>query len=125
MAAETSMPTPVPFVQPEVKAFWDATAEGKLLLPKCSDCSTLIWFPRPFCPSCGSLNVDWSTQASGKGTIYSYTINYRGAGDLQCRRRRKVDCRACCVPSWAVCICGGRQRRLGPKPRRTNRSIAA
>ena len=39
---ETSMGTPVPFVQPEVKVFWDATAEEKLLLPRCSDCATLI-----------------------------------------------------------------------------------
>ena len=61
--------------------FWDATAEGRLLLPKCQDCAGLIWFPRPFCPQCGSLNIDW-VQASGKGTIYSFTVNRRGAGDL-------------------------------------------
>jgi len=82
MPKETSMPTPVPAVQPEVKVFWDATAEGKLLLPKCNDCATLIWFPRPVCPSCGSFSIDWSQQASGKGTIYSFTVNRRGAGDL-------------------------------------------
>ncbi|MGE3910189.1 MAG: Zn-ribbon domain-containing OB-fold protein [Chloroflexota bacterium] len=74
-------PTPIPVVQPEVKVFWDATAEGKLLLPKCTECQTLIWFPRPFCPSCGSLSVEW-IEASGKGTIYTYTVNRRGAGDL-------------------------------------------
>ena len=66
MADETSMPTPVPVVQPEVKVFWDATAEGKLLLPKCSDCATLIWFPRPFCPSCGSLSIDWSQSVAAR-----------------------------------------------------------
>jgi uncharacterized OB-fold protein len=82
MAAETSMPIPAPVVQPEVQVFWDATAEGRLLLPTCADCQTLIWFPRPFCPACGSLNVDWSRQASGKGTVYSFTVNRRGAGDL-------------------------------------------
>jgi uncharacterized protein len=74
-------PTPVPTVQPEVKPFWDGTAEGKLLLPRCTECATLIWFPRPFCPSCGSTSVEWN-EASGKGTIYSYTVNRRGAGDL-------------------------------------------
>ncbi len=81
MATETSMPTPVPFVQPEVKVFWDGTAEGKLLLPKCTECQSYIWFPRPFCPSCGSLSVDW-VPASGKGTVYTFTVNRRGAGDL-------------------------------------------
>jgi len=82
VVAPNGTPTPVPFVQPEVKVFWDATAQGKLLLPKCNDCQTLIWWPRPFCPSCGSLSIDWSQEASGKATIYSYTINRRGAGDL-------------------------------------------
>jgi len=75
------MATPVPVVNPEVKVFWDATAEGRLLLPKCQECAGLIWFPRPFCPQCGSLKIDW-VQASGKGTIYSFTVNRRGAGDL-------------------------------------------
>ena len=81
MAAETSMPTPAPVVQPEVKVFWDGTAQGKLLLPKCQECQTLFWFPRPFCPSCGSLKIDW-VEASGKGTIYTFTVNRRGGGDL-------------------------------------------
>jgi uncharacterized protein len=81
MPAENRMPTPAPMVQPEVKIFWDATARGKLLLPKCIKCRSYIWFPRPFCPACGSLNIEW-VQASGRGTVYSYTINRRGGGDL-------------------------------------------
>ena len=74
-------PAPAPVVQPEVKVFWDATAEGRLLLPRCEDCRTVIWFPRPYCPACGSLNVTW-IEASGRGTIYTFTVNRRGAGDL-------------------------------------------
>jgi uncharacterized OB-fold protein len=81
MPAETSMPTPAPNVNPEVKVFWDGTAEGKLLLAHCNECQTVIWYPRPFCPECGSLSVRWEA-ASGKGTIYTFTINRRGAGDL-------------------------------------------
>jgi uncharacterized OB-fold protein len=81
MATDNGMPTPAPFVQPEIKPFWDATAEGKLLLPRCQECQTVIWFPRPFCPVCGSLEVAW-VQASGRGTVYSFTINRRGGGDL-------------------------------------------
>jgi uncharacterized OB-fold protein len=81
MSVENFPPAPAPVVLPEVKVFWDATAEGRLLLPRCQDCQTLIWYPRPFCPACGSLHVGWE-QASGRGTIYSYTVNRRGAGDL-------------------------------------------
>jgi uncharacterized OB-fold protein len=79
--ADVFPPAPAPVVMPEIKEFWDATAEGRLILPRCTGCQTLIWFPRPFCPACGSLDVAWE-QVSGRGTIYSYTVNRRGAGDL-------------------------------------------
>jgi uncharacterized protein len=75
------LPAPAPVVLPEIKTFWDATAEGKLLLPRCRDCNTFIWYPRPFCPECGSLRITW-VEASGRGTVYSYTVNRRGTADL-------------------------------------------
>ena len=82
---QRSLPAPAPIVQPEVKAFWDATARGALLLPRCRACSHLIWYPRPFCPECASLDVEWIA-ASGRGTIYSFTINRRGQADLPAYR---------------------------------------
>lgn len=81
MTSSERLPAPAPLVQPEIKAFWEATARGELLLPKCRDCSGLVWFPRPFCSMCGSLNVEWIT-ASGRGTVYSFTVNRRGGADL-------------------------------------------
>ena len=79
------LPAPAPVVLPEVKPYWDATAEGRLLLPKCADCQTVIWFPRPFCPECASLNVAW-VEASGRGSVYSFTVNRRGQADLPAYR---------------------------------------
>jgi uncharacterized OB-fold protein len=81
MLGERVLPAPAPFVLPEVKQFWDATAEGRLLLPRCEDCQTVIWYPRPFCPACASTHVGWF-QASGRGTVYSFTVNRRGQADL-------------------------------------------
>jgi uncharacterized protein len=81
MISEQVLPAPVPFVNPEIKPFWDATAEGRLLLPRCQDCQAVIWYPRPFCPECASTDIDWF-QASGRGSVYSYTINRRGQADL-------------------------------------------
>jgi uncharacterized OB-fold protein len=75
------LPAPAPVVLPEIKQFWDATAEGKLLLPRCEDCQAFIWYPRAFCPACGSLHIRWE-QASGRGSVYSFTINRRGTADL-------------------------------------------
>ena len=81
MLQQQVLPAPSPTVLPEVKPFWDATAEGRLLLPRCEDCQGLIWYPRPFCPACGSLRISW-IEASGRGSVYSFTVNRRGVGDL-------------------------------------------
>jgi hypothetical protein len=83
------LPAPAPFVLPEVKPFWDATARGELVLPKCTACGTLIWYPRPFCPKCASTSVEW-VPASGRGTIYSFTVNRRGVADLSAYREAGV-----------------------------------
>jgi hypothetical protein len=81
MISEQVLPAPAPFVNPEIKPFWDATAEGRLVLPRCQDCQAVIWYPRPFCPECASTRVEW-VPASGRGTVYSFTVNRRGTADL-------------------------------------------
>ena len=85
MIEERVLPAPAPVVLPEVKQFWDATAEGRLLLPRCEDCRTVIWYPRPYCPVCASLRITWFA-ASGRGSIYSFTVNRRGQADLPAYR---------------------------------------
>lgn len=87
--SEKTLPAPAPFVLPEVKPYWDGTAEGKLLLPKCQECGSFIWFPRPFCPECASTRVEW-IPASGRGTVYSYTVNRRGVADMSAYRNAGV-----------------------------------
>ncbi|MFI0367559.1 Zn-ribbon domain-containing OB-fold protein [Actinomadura sp. 1N219] len=69
------MPTPS-------EPFWKATAEGRLLLPRCEPCTTVIWYPRPFCPHCGGRNITWF-QASGEATIYSYTVVRKARGEYR------------------------------------------
>jgi len=77
--SENSLPTPTPKVNPETKPFWDATAEGKLLLKRCNQCQTVIWYPRFLCPACASTDTLWF-EASGEGAVYSYTVTRRGQG---------------------------------------------
>ena len=76
------VPVPVPRVNSETKPFWDATAEGRLVLPHCDACGFVIWYPRAFCPECASTDVSWK-QASGLGTIYSFSITRKGQGDYR------------------------------------------
>jgi len=52
--------------------FWDATAQRKLLLPRCSACGRFRWPPGPFCPACRSQPVDWVP--AGAGRVYSFTV---------------------------------------------------
>jgi uncharacterized OB-fold protein len=80
--ATKTLPAPPPQINVETKTFWDATAEGKLLLPRCNTCDVVIWYPKLFCSDCSSFDISWF-EASGKGTVYSYTINRRGQGDYR------------------------------------------
>ena len=74
-----ALPTPTPFVSPETEPFWTGAKAGKLVLPHCNVCGHTIWYPKAYCGECGSLDVAWR-EASGLGTIYSYTQVCRGEG---------------------------------------------
>lgn len=53
--------------------FWQGTARGELLVQACGSCSAWRMPPRPMCPRCQSLMVDW-VPTSGRGTIWSFVI---------------------------------------------------
>ena len=77
-----ALPAQSPGVTLETQPFWDATREGRLVLPRCDDCEYVIWYPRRFCPACGSRNVSWF-DAAGTGTVYTYTIVTKGTGSYR------------------------------------------
>ena len=58
---------------PETQAFWDAAAEGRFLVRRCTSCGKAHWYPRGVCPLCHSTDTVWE-EGSGKGTIYSYSV---------------------------------------------------
>ena len=72
--AERKFPAPLP--NPETKPFWEAAAEGRLLLKRCRSCGEVHYYPRAYCPFCGSGETEWQP-ASGGGTIYSYSVMRR------------------------------------------------
>ena len=74
MADKSKIPVPKP--TPETDHFWAGAREGQLKLQRCSDCDTVYFPPRPFCPSCISRDVE-VINASGRGKLYSYVINQR------------------------------------------------
>jgi uncharacterized OB-fold protein len=64
---------PAPAVTPETRPFWDAAAEGRLVIKGCSSCGQAHHYPRPICPFCGRDATEWRA-ASGRGTVYSYSV---------------------------------------------------
>lgn len=77
--SDIELPVPAPLVSAETRPFWDGAKAGKLMLPRCMSCSFVIWYPRQFCPDCGHRSVEWF-EASGLGSIYSFTSVRRGEG---------------------------------------------
>lgn len=65
-------PRPLPDVTPETKPYWEAAADGTLLLRECTDCGLVYHYPRVLCPDCFSDDVDWRA-ATGEGEVYTYS----------------------------------------------------
>lgn len=67
---------PLPTPSPDTRRFWDACKQHELWLPFCRACQNFYWYPRDFCPGCFSWDTEWR-RASGRGTIYTFAIQYR------------------------------------------------
>ena len=58
--------------------FWDATAEGRLVMQRCSTCGEYVWTPQMACRSCLTETLEW-TPISGRGEIYTFVVLHRPA----------------------------------------------
>ncbi|MEU5209625.1 OB-fold domain-containing protein [Streptomyces sp. NPDC020742] len=68
----------VPEVDPFTRPYWDAAAEGRLLLRRCraEGCGAAHHYPREFCPRCWSEDVVWEP-ATGRATLYTWSVVHR------------------------------------------------
>nr|WP_279634630.1 MFS transporter [Streptomyces carpinensis] len=71
-----AMPGPAPVPTPETLPFWEGAARQELRIQRCTSCAEHYFYPRPFCPRCGSAEVEWTT-VSGDARLLSYVINHR------------------------------------------------
>jgi uncharacterized protein len=74
-------PRMLPEPTPETRHFWEGCKEGEFRLQRCTSCKDSYFPPRPFCPKCGSRDVE-VYKASGKGVLWSYVINHRPRPDM-------------------------------------------
>jgi len=65
-----------PDINMETAVYWESAKNGKLLVKTCKACGKLHYYPRTICPHCLSSDTDW-VEASGKGTIYTYSVMRR------------------------------------------------
>ena len=86
------MPWPIPQINDENRAFWTGGTDGELRVERCQACGYYLHPPSPRCPECWSDDID-PEAVSGRGTVYTYTINRqhmdaRTRGPLRARDRR-------------------------------------
>lgn len=63
----------IPRPSPEDREFWEGARRGELRIQHCTTCGQHQHYARMLCSHCGALTLEWIT-ASGKGTVYSFTV---------------------------------------------------
>jgi uncharacterized OB-fold protein len=61
------------FADERTEPFWAAAREGRVSVPRCTNCGTVVLPPKPYCFNCLSQSFAWEDLA-GTGTIYTFTI---------------------------------------------------
>jgi hypothetical protein len=69
---------PTAVLRGEEQLFYDHAREHELVFHRCEECSSAVFYLRTICPECGSDSLVIE-QSSGRGTIYSFTTQYRAA----------------------------------------------
>ena len=64
---------PLPAVTEDSAPFWEAAGRGELRIQACTSCGLLRFPPRPMCPRCQSIELEWRLM-SGRGRIWSFVV---------------------------------------------------
>ncbi|GAA5233399.1 Zn-ribbon domain-containing OB-fold protein [Verticiella sediminum] len=78
-----------PVELPDSGTYWAAAREGRLLVKQCKSCGKFHWYPRTLCPFCMG-DTEWK-DASGRGTVYSFSITRRAGPNPFCIAYVKLD----------------------------------
>jgi uncharacterized OB-fold protein len=67
---------PPPLADATTLPWWEAAAEHRLVVQRCTACEQTRHPPAPVCSACRSTEFDWKP-VSGAGAVYTYTIVHR------------------------------------------------
>lgn len=73
MAQHAEYQKPVPIPDEASRPFFEGAREHKLMIQQCTTCGAVLWPVKLRCSNCLEPTVTW-VQASGKGTLYSFTL---------------------------------------------------
>ena len=62
---------PTPTSQP----YWNALAQEKLLIQRCTACGTWVFYPRIRCTTCLSAHLEWQ-EVDPTGTLYTFSVAF-------------------------------------------------
>ncbi len=69
-------PIPEPPRHLDNKGFWEGIEKKTLVFQKCKVCKTWIHTPRPMCPRCHGLEIEWGS-TKGRGIVYSWVTFHK------------------------------------------------
>lgn len=69
-------PKPTPQTDALSEPYWEAVAQGRLLIQRCEACGTHQWYPRAHCLACGGGQPAW-VEAGGRGTVHTFSVVHR------------------------------------------------
>ena len=67
------MTRPAPVLTDDNEGYWLAAKDRRLAVQRCAACGTTHHPPRPMCPACHSVELQWQDVA-GTGVVYSYAL---------------------------------------------------
>lgn len=65
---------PLPNASWETRGYWEGAGRGEIVLQRCGACGTVQHKPRGLCVSCLDGTQLEHFVASGRGTVYTYTV---------------------------------------------------
>lgn len=67
---------PIPVVTDEMRPFFEAAREHRLVVQQCAKCRALRFPAREVCSNCLSFESDWG-EVSGRGEVFSFGVMHQ------------------------------------------------
>lgn len=74
---ETTSERPIGVLRGEERVFFEQARQGILVFQRCIECHGIVFPLRTLCSLCGAVEL-LLEESTGRGQVFSYTVQYRG-----------------------------------------------